>query len=891
MANQPHDWPNCYQPAANQPPVFNQVPPILNQPPQVMLDRRQLADLLTEEYGLELRGAGRPIYRTPYPEVVDQVEFPRGYKVPDFVTFSEEGNQSTVEHIGRFTVQCGEASVSPWLKLRLFPNSLTGAVFSWYIRLPLNSVFNWPQMEELFHNQFYRTETEPTLADLSRLSQLPSESVETFIARFRRARLRCRVPLPEREYIRLALNGLDFELRKRFEGVPFRDMYDLAEKATRYELVLKEEKERKNSSKGTYYRDPNYEVYSTDVVEEEDFEANLAEVILKKPYVCDALTKPNVSTSGTQPSTSSARKGTADIGKVYTFDLAKTEQFFDHLLADKQIVLPKGHNIPSTNDLKGREFCKFHNSWNHTTNNCYVFRNVLQKSIDEGVLKFPEKKPDVMGVDGDPFPNIVSTNVISLATEKAADNGRQERLPKVLGSSSGSNDEQKVKDLEIQLREAQITLINHGCCLNCKGRRNDSDNRGYFQSTRKRSVHERLGHQPRQNHKEINRSIFRENGPRAVRIIRSSVADRVLPEQHFYPSFKRKPTIQSEIWVQKGEESSRVRTVRPPLVDHGRWTRVSHPKFPKQPPTHTQKRRMQRKNAELKRKEDKIDHDQLERKNEPVVAEDMEVATSFEKKACFYEGKDDQPDQDPKHAAKYRIRFGSLPDEVNCNMVFVLPSVFEARTESTMNRDVESAKQEEKAESSEIKNDSTSSSAGIGLISRDQPSKADKIIFEKPPLSMTQQLRPLYVKVWVEGQPINRVLVDNGSVVNVIPATTLKKLGKTMDDVVPTDVGISGFNGGSSNTKGILPLEITIGGKTSFTAFFIIDSTAAYNLLLGRDWIHPNMMGRPAVATMKKNLINADIKELLSEAARPKIDIFRSTIKDIEDVTDGSQNQ
>ncbi|XP_059624662.1 uncharacterized protein LOC132267524 [Cornus florida] len=205
---------------SNQPPVVGsqpQVPPILNQPPQVMLDRRQLADLLTEEYGLELRGAGRPIYRTPYLEVVDQVEFPRGYKVPDFITFSGEGNQSTVEHIGRFTVQCGEASVSPWLKLRLFPNSLTGAAFSWYIRLPPHSVFNWPQMEELFHNQFYRTETEPTLADLSRLSQLPSESVETFIARFRRARLRCRVPLPEQEYIRLALNGLDFELRKRFE--------------------------------------------------------------------------------------------------------------------------------------------------------------------------------------------------------------------------------------------------------------------------------------------------------------------------------------------------------------------------------------------------------------------------------------------------------------------------------------------------------------------------------------------------------------------------------------------------------------------------------------------------------------------------------------------------
>ncbi|XP_059624663.1 uncharacterized protein LOC132267525 [Cornus florida] len=205
-----------------------------------------------------------------------------------------------------------------------------------------------------------------------------------------------------------------------------------------------------------------------------------------------------------------------------------------------------------------------------------------------------------------------------------------------------------------------------------------------------------------------------------------------------------------------------------------------------------------------------------------------------------------------------------------------------------MNRDVESAKQEEKAESSEIKNDSTSSSAGIGLISQDQPSKADKIIFEKPPLSMTQQLRPLYVKVWVEGQPINRVLVDNGSVVNVIPSTTLKKLGKTMDDVVPTDVAISGFNGGSSNTKGILPLEITIGGKTSFTAFFIIDSTAAYNLLLGRDWIHPNMCIPSTLHQMlifwdgnEVKIVEADNKPFIARVYSAEAALYDETVKQL----------
>ena len=43
-----------------------------------------------------------------------------------------------------------------------------------------------------------------------------------------------------------------------------------------------------------------------------------------------------------------------------------------------------------------------------------------------------------------------------------------------------------------------------------------------------------------------------------------------------------------------------------------------------------------------------------------------------------------------------------------------------------------------------------------------------------------------------------------------------------------------------SKTLGILPIDITIGSKTALSAFFVIDSTANYNILLGRDWIHAN---------------------------------------------------
>lgn len=67
---------------------------------------------------------------------------PRGFKVSEFTIFSRENDQSTIEHIGHFMMQCGEASSND-LKLRLFGNSLIGTTFSWHINLPADSIHSW----------------------------------------------------------------------------------------------------------------------------------------------------------------------------------------------------------------------------------------------------------------------------------------------------------------------------------------------------------------------------------------------------------------------------------------------------------------------------------------------------------------------------------------------------------------------------------------------------------------------------------------------------------------------------------------------------------------------------------------------------------------------------
>ena len=108
----------------------------------------------------------------------------REYKILDFSLFSREDGQSTLEHVARFTVQRGElANYENFyhFKLRLFPNSLTWVAFTWYTKLPRNSIRSWQEMERQFHTQFFRAKLEVCIEELSRVTQRNGETADLFI--------------------------------------------------------------------------------------------------------------------------------------------------------------------------------------------------------------------------------------------------------------------------------------------------------------------------------------------------------------------------------------------------------------------------------------------------------------------------------------------------------------------------------------------------------------------------------------------------------------------------------------------------------------------------------------------------------------------------------------
>ena len=93
-----------------------------------------IREAVQELYGPSLKQICGPEFYKPYPEMIDRENlYPMGYKILDFSLFSGEDGQSTMEHVARSTMQCGElANYENFyhFKLILFPNSLTGASFT-----------------------------------------------------------------------------------------------------------------------------------------------------------------------------------------------------------------------------------------------------------------------------------------------------------------------------------------------------------------------------------------------------------------------------------------------------------------------------------------------------------------------------------------------------------------------------------------------------------------------------------------------------------------------------------------------------------------------------------------------------------------------------------------
>ena len=107
--------------------------------------------------------------------------------------------------------------------------------------------------------------------------------------------------------------------------------------------------------------------------------------------------------------------------------------------------------------------------------------------------------------------------------------------------------------------------------------------------------------------------------------------------------------------------------------------------------------------------------------------------------------------------------------------------------------------------------------------------------FEKPEDNTHQHLKALFMKGFVDGKPITKMLVDGGAAVNIMPYAMLRKMGKSTEDLTKMDMMLKDFEGVVSPAPGALCVDLTIGSKTLPTTFFVINGKGSYSLRMGLD--------------------------------------------------------
>jgi hypothetical protein len=97
-------------------------------------------------------------------------------------------------------------------------------------------------------------------------------------------------------------------------------------------------------------------------------------------------------------------------------------------------------------------------------------------------------------------------------------------------------------------------------------------------------------------------------------------------------------------------------------------------------------------------------------------------------------------------------------------------------------------------------------------------------------------LKPLYICWHLDGKPISQMLIDGGTIINLMSYSFFKKVGKSDEELIKTNMSFNSVGGADPiGAKGVSSMELIVGSKTLATTFFIAEVQANYSVILGQD--------------------------------------------------------
>ena len=126
-------------------------------------------------------------------------------------------------------------------------------------------------------------------------------------------------------------------------------------------------------------------------------------------------------------------------------------------------------------------------------------------------------------------------------------------------------------------------------------------------------------------------------------------------------------------------------------------------------------------------------------------------------------------------------------------------------------------------------------------------------------------IKALYISVKTNDQIVSKVLIDNGSALNVCPLSTLEKLDIDPTHVRVTSMVVRAFDGTLREVLGEIDLPIEVGPQVYNINFQVLRIDSPYNLLLGRPWLHTARAVPSSLHQKMKLIIGNQLVTILAE--------------------------
>ena len=93
--------------------------------------------------------------------------------------------------------------------------------------------------------------------------------------------------------------------------------------------------------------------------------------------------------------------------------------------------------------------------------------------------------------------------------------------------------------------------------------------------------------------------------------------------------------------------------------------------------------------------------------------------------------------------------------------------------------------------------------------------------------------RPLFVTGYIREEKVRRILVDEGSTINIMPKFTINDLGITVEELSRSRTMIQGFNLEGQRAIDMIRIELIMGYLLTSSIFHVVDAKTSYRLVLG----------------------------------------------------------